>query len=320
MTLAGVLYFHRISDFKMGGTSTRNFKMFRKLCGDTTLRNVIIVTNMWGVVDPHVGEAREAELIREEMFFKPVLDKGAQMARHENTVPSAERIIRLILNNDPLPLQIQMELVEEGKDISETSAGEELTRELNAQIKKYKEEVRTLKEEMKQAIKDKEEEFRGELETETKKMQREIARPENEAKTLEILEVRFTEVGEETKREAGRLHSLVPATDRRAQGHPHNQRRCYREGESGNAGGNRRTIQEANSCSQQIFHTGRSLLGRSLSSVTTYCIGRRSKDCFMIPCCSMLGKHANPSQSWQMHLQFSVHLAPPPRSRVLLPK
>ena len=190
--------------------------MFRKLCGDTTLRNVIIVTNMWGVVDPQVGEAREAELIREEMFFKPVLDKGAQMARHENTVPSAERIIRLILNNDPLPLQIQMELVEEGKDISETSAGEELTRELNAQIKKYKEEVRTLKEEMKQAIKDKEEEFREELETETKKMQKEIARFENEAKALasnykrekEILEARFTEVEEETKREAGRLTAL----------------------------------------------------------------------------------------------------------------
>jgi hypothetical protein len=100
------------------------------------------------------------------MFFKPVLDKGAQMARHENTVPSAERIIRLILKNNPLPLQIQMELVKEGKDISETSAGEELTRELNAQIKKYKEEVRTLREEMKQAIKDKEGEIRGELEIE----------------------------------------------------------------------------------------------------------------------------------------------------------
>jgi hypothetical protein len=213
ITLAGVLYFHRISDFKMGGTSTRNFKMFRKLCGDTTLQNVIIVTNMWGEVNPQVGEAREAELIREEMFFKPVLDKGAQMARHENTVPSAERIIRLILNNDPMALQIQMELVKEGKDISETSAGEELTRELNAQIKKYKEELRTLREEMKQAIKDKEEEIRGELEIEVKKMQKEIARFENDTKTLasnykrekEMLEARFTEVEEGARRDAQRI-------------------------------------------------------------------------------------------------------------------
>jgi len=80
-TLAGVLYFHRISNFRMGGISTRNFNMFRKLCGDSTLQNVVIITNMWGEVDPQVGGAREAELVREDIFFKPVLDKGAQIAR-----------------------------------------------------------------------------------------------------------------------------------------------------------------------------------------------------------------------------------------------
>jgi DNA repair exonuclease SbcCD ATPase subunit len=194
----------------MGGTSTRNFKMFRKLCGDTTLRNVIIVTNRWGEVDPQVGEAREAELIREDDFFKPVLDKGAQTARHENTVPSAERIIRLILKNNPLPLQIQMELVKDGKDISETSAGEELNQELNAKIEKYKEEVRTLREEMKQAIKDKEGEIRGELEIEMQKMRKEIVRLENDATGLtsnykrekEMLEARLTKVEGDMKQEA----------------------------------------------------------------------------------------------------------------------
>jgi hypothetical protein len=213
VTLAGVLYFHRISDFRMGGISTRNFKMFRKLCGDSTLQNVVIVTNMWGEVSTEVGEAREAELIREDIFFKPVLDKGAQMARHENTVPSAERIVRLIIDNHPLPLRIQRELVEEGKDISETSAGEELNRELNAQIKKHQQEMLVLKEEMQQAMKDKDEETRRELEIETQKMQREISRFENDAKRLasdyksekERLEARLTEMGEETRREADRI-------------------------------------------------------------------------------------------------------------------
>ena len=55
--------------------------MFRKLCGDSTLQNVVIVTDMWGGVNPQVGGAREAELVREGIFFKPVLDKGAQIAR-----------------------------------------------------------------------------------------------------------------------------------------------------------------------------------------------------------------------------------------------
>jgi hypothetical protein len=217
IALAGVLYFHRISDPKMGGTSTRNFKMFRKLCGDTALRNVIIVTNRWGEVDPQVGEAREAELMREDIFFKPVLDKGAQMARHDNTVPSAERIIRIILNNDPLPLQIQRELVDEGKDISETSAGEELNRELSAQIKKYKEEMRALKEEMRQAMKDEDGETRTELEIEAQKMQKEIAMFENDVRRLasnyesekERFEARITRRREEARREADQYQRQI---------------------------------------------------------------------------------------------------------------
>ena len=61
-----------------------------------------------------------------DVFFKPVLDKGGQMARHNNTAASAENIILLVLDNHPLPLRIQVELVHERKDISDTSAGEEL--------------------------------------------------------------------------------------------------------------------------------------------------------------------------------------------------
>ena len=202
----------------MGGTSTRNFRIFRELCGDITLRNVVIVTNMWGeLVDPQAGEAREAELIREDDFYKPVLDKGARVARHENTLPSAKRIIRLILDNDPLPLQIQMELVEEGKDFSETSAGDALTRELNARIKKYEEEVRTLREEMERAIKGKEEEIRGELEIEMQKMRTVIARLENDATGLtanynnerERLEARLTRVEGDMRQEAERYQQEI---------------------------------------------------------------------------------------------------------------
>jgi hypothetical protein len=53
---------HRISDIRMGGTNRRNFKMFRELCGESTLRNVLIVTNMWSQVAPDLGEMREKEL------------------------------------------------------------------------------------------------------------------------------------------------------------------------------------------------------------------------------------------------------------------
>jgi len=77
--LSGVLYFHRISDNKMGGVSRRNFNMFRKLCGEETLRNVLIVTTMWGIVPVPQAEAREKELASDDLLFKSVIDKGARM-------------------------------------------------------------------------------------------------------------------------------------------------------------------------------------------------------------------------------------------------
>ena len=212
-TLAGVLYFHRISDFRMTGISRKNFSMFRKLCGDNALRNVVIVTNMWGEVDPQTGNAREAELKGEDIFFKPVLDKGAQMARHENTVPSAESIIRLILDNHPLPLRIQEELVDDHMDISETGAGEELNREINAQIRKHRQEMRELKEDMEKAMQDKDEETRRELELETQRMQKEIERFQHDSQRLESdykkekvrLDERMQQMEAEARKEADRV-------------------------------------------------------------------------------------------------------------------
>ena len=79
--------------------------MFWELCGDSTLKNVILVTNMWGDVSLDVGEAREQELVQE--FLKPVLDKGAQLARHHRTTEYAHEVIRRIMKNRPIPLQIQ---------------------------------------------------------------------------------------------------------------------------------------------------------------------------------------------------------------------
>ncbi|KAF5327548.1 hypothetical protein D9619_004175 [Psilocybe cf. subviscida] len=105
--LAGVIYMHRISDFKMSGTSTRNFKMFCQLCGDSALKNVVIATNMWSGVSEDIGIAHEAELVSNDLFFKPLLDKGGKMLRHTNAPASAHAIIASIIENHPLPLQIQ---------------------------------------------------------------------------------------------------------------------------------------------------------------------------------------------------------------------
>lgn len=79
--------------------------MLRELCGDTTLKNVVLVTNMWDIVSREVSEAHEKEL--SSSSFKSALDKGARMVRHHNTAQSAHGAIRVILANHPVVGQFQ---------------------------------------------------------------------------------------------------------------------------------------------------------------------------------------------------------------------
>ena len=146
--------------------------MFRELCGDDALKNVVLATNMWGEVSPEDGQDRENQLISK--FFKPVLEKGAQMDRHLNTVESAHDIIRKMIKNHPFALQIQWELVDEQKDIVNTAAGEVINRELNEQMKRNQDELRKVQEEMAQASDEKDEEARQELEEEARKLQEQM--------------------------------------------------------------------------------------------------------------------------------------------------
>ncbi|KAF9465618.1 P-loop containing nucleoside triphosphate hydrolase protein, partial [Collybia nuda] len=168
--LAGIIYMHRISDFRMGGISTRNFKMFRSLCGDSTLKNVVIVTNMWGEVSREIGEARERELAEDGLFFKSVLDKQGRMVRHDNTIASAQSIIELFSKNEPKALQIQTDIIDEGKDISQTVAAQILNQELIGQARKQEEEKRRVQAELEATMRQQAEMRKAHEEAEQRRM------------------------------------------------------------------------------------------------------------------------------------------------------
>jgi hypothetical protein len=198
----------------MGGTNRRNFKMFRELCGESTLRNVLVVTNMWSQVALDLGEMREKEL--EDNFFKPVLVKGARMLRHEGTQESSHRILRYLIHNQPATLLIQEELVNEHKNIVETSAGSELTRVLSEQRERHEEVVAQLRRDMEAAIRDKDHETKEELKEEIRskhelilKLQGEKERLETEFKAAkEKLESRISAMEERHREEARALDAL----------------------------------------------------------------------------------------------------------------
>ena len=187
--------------------------MFRNLCGDTTLKNVVLATNMWGDVSPEEGEARETEL--SGRFIEPVIKKGAQMIRHLNTTESAHNIIRMIMKNHPLALQIQRELVEEHKDITDTAAGAAVNQELTELINKHKAELKEVREEMKQALREKDEETRQELAEQAKQLQALMAKTEKDkkemslryAKERERMEAKIAKMEKEAKEEKERVRA-----------------------------------------------------------------------------------------------------------------
>ena len=169
--IGGLVYIHRISDVRFTGTAARSFKALLALCGEQALRNVVIVTNMWGRVTPEVGGAREQELASN--FFKPALDKGAVLRRHHDTAESARTIIRDMLGRERVTLQIQEEIVDQWKRIEETAAGMELLRELDEQVDKRMRQLRELREMLNQTKAD-DEETRQELEQEVSKLHGEL--------------------------------------------------------------------------------------------------------------------------------------------------
>ncbi|KAF9788723.1 hypothetical protein BJ322DRAFT_1050673 [Thelephora terrestris] len=81
------------------------------------------------------------------------------MARHENTNLSAERV---------------KEVFDEGKAIPDTAVGEELTRELNAQMERHREQMQVPREGLEQALKEKDEEPRRELHVEIQRLQMKV--------------------------------------------------------------------------------------------------------------------------------------------------
>ena len=160
---------HRISDKRFGGIAGRNFKIFRELCGETSLKNVVLVTNMWDEASRDVGEAHERELA--SAFLKPALDQGAQMVRHHNTERSAHDVIRRIMNNHPVVLQIQREVVDEHKDVANTAAGEAINTELAEETKRHELALAVMREEVLRAFEDKHERARQVLEEEKRSLE-----------------------------------------------------------------------------------------------------------------------------------------------------
>src|SRR5438046_2022301 len=79
--LSGIIYLHPIDNVRMQGSARENLEMFRKLCGDDALKNVIFVTTFWDTVDVSLGARNEEELTSNDEFWGRMVKKGSRVRR-----------------------------------------------------------------------------------------------------------------------------------------------------------------------------------------------------------------------------------------------
>ncbi|KAK3988227.1 P-loop containing nucleoside triphosphate hydrolase protein [Cladorrhinum sp. PSN332] len=153
--LKGVLYFHKITENRMTGSSKRYLNILEKLVGENAMKNVIMVTTMWYLLMPHgdVGRGdglrREQELTDE--FWRPLIDRGAWVARFEGTHESAMQIVSQLASKQPVVLDHQRQIVEDELDLKGTGAGKSLEEELEANKVTYLARLAALEQELKHA-------------------------------------------------------------------------------------------------------------------------------------------------------------------------
>ena len=151
LRLSGLLYLHRITDDRVGGTAMKNLRMFQKLVGDKSMKNVVLVTTMWGKLQSSDdGDARVKQLTETGKFWGGMITSGARHERYDGTKVDAHRIIHMMLDNAPCKLQIQEEL-DHGQKLANTTAGKEVADRLETLKAHHTEEIAGLTQEFSQA-------------------------------------------------------------------------------------------------------------------------------------------------------------------------
>ncbi|KAJ5678495.1 P-loop containing nucleoside triphosphate hydrolase protein [Penicillium maclennaniae] len=148
--LSGIIYTHRITDVRVGGSGKRMMKLVRNICGEEAFPRVILATTMWQALDTDrtaYAQAvnNEIELQSTEYFWGAMCDGGSKLMRWDGSRKSATAMVdflsQLQAQKGKVTLQIQKEMVDLHKVLNDTMAGctvnnriTELTRKLHREM------------------------------------------------------------------------------------------------------------------------------------------------------------------------------------------
>ncbi|KAJ0421505.1 hypothetical protein BJY00DRAFT_282349 [Aspergillus carlsbadensis] len=183
--LNGIIYLHRITDIRMQGSARKNLIMFRQLCGENALKRVVLVTTMWDKVREDEATQRERELIDTPEFWGWMLGKGSSCQRHYNTEDSARIIVGELAGHTlPVTTDLQKQMVDEEKELGETSAGQELQSEINKEKAKWAQERREIEDQLRVAIEQRDHEAEEMMREERDRYTKMIQKVESDTEAL----------------------------------------------------------------------------------------------------------------------------------------
>ena len=155
MRISGILYLHRISDTRMGGTAKRNLLVFTQLCGPDCFPHVVLATTMWSGVEIPDGQKREEELINTGKFWGDMVQSGAVVKRLKGDKQSALAVLDILISRrQKLTLQIQDEIVNKKKQVVDTFAGKQVDEDLRRLQEKHEKAMLAFRRDMEKAIAD----------------------------------------------------------------------------------------------------------------------------------------------------------------------
>ena len=161
---------------------SQNIKALKELCGDTTLKNVVImIYNHWREFHP---EAR----------FHSAIEQGAQVYQCTNASNPDLGALRIALRGRPVTPKVQQKPVNKGSGPERIAPATELTKEMPTLAESHDSDVKKLEESMQEAMDKKVGELRREL-----KEQKRRAQQEADAFEKRIAEMQTKE--ESTRRE-----------------------------------------------------------------------------------------------------------------------
>ncbi|KAF2870469.1 P-loop containing nucleoside triphosphate hydrolase protein [Massariosphaeria phaeospora] len=203
--LKGVVYIHRITDLRYARSSVKTFEIFRKICGNQALSNVLLVTSRWKEVDPGLGAERERQL--KEKFWAYMLGRGSNMSRFHGDRPSAVSLISQLTCKDTIVLDLQRELVDDGKRLDETAAGAYVSDNLDSLRRQYQDELASL-ERLKQDLLENDRAMKRQIQRDWESEQARLRKVDDEQVSLE--RPVGTEVVREIKEKKSMLSKALP--------------------------------------------------------------------------------------------------------------